>query len=134
MDYEILEHTADLRMKARGETLRELFLHAMQGMTEAMKPERAPGATQTARPISVSSSSSENLLIDFLNEALSLGETNQELYRDITFEIFSDKELSGMLLGYPRTAIGREIKAATFHELSIREQDGMYEATIVFDV
>ena len=37
--YEILEHPADLKIRAFGKTKEELFLNMLKGMTDSLKPE-----------------------------------------------------------------------------------------------
>ncbi len=39
MKYEILEHKADLKIRAFGKTKEELFLNMLLGMAESQKPE-----------------------------------------------------------------------------------------------
>jgi SHS2 domain-containing protein len=41
--FEILEHKADLKIRAFGKTKEELFLNMMIGMTESQKPEIEEG-------------------------------------------------------------------------------------------
>lgn len=38
MTYEILEHTADVRMLVQGDSLQNLFSEAVYGMMEILKP------------------------------------------------------------------------------------------------
>ena len=42
--YEILEHTADLKIRVFGKTKEELFLNSLLAMAESMKPEVEKGA------------------------------------------------------------------------------------------
>ena len=141
--FEILEHTSDLRIVARGPTPRELFVNMMRGMFAAMKsrPRTNADLTQTdaektkvTRPIKVSSPDREALLVDFLNEALYLSDTHQEIYDTVEFTKFSAAELYGTLQGHVREAIWLQVKAATHHGLKIEEHDGMFEATVVLDI
>jgi len=136
--FQILEHTADLRIRALGRSLPDLFAHMMRGMFSAMKPQvqrkNANNNTNITRNIKIRASDREALLVDFLNEVLYLGDIEQELYGEVTFTKLSDTELEGELVGQKREEIVLQIKAATHHGLTIEERNGMLEATMVFDI
>ena len=67
MKYEILDHKADLKIRAFGKTKEELFLNMLLGMTESQKPE-IKGEEKIIRQIKVKSLDSLALLVDFLSE------------------------------------------------------------------
>ncbi|OHA48828.1 MAG: hypothetical protein A2806_03985 [Candidatus Terrybacteria bacterium RIFCSPHIGHO2_01_FULL_48_17] len=136
MPYEILPHTADVRVKASGASLGELFREMMRGMFHAMKPRGTGNRGQgTVRhEIKLAASDGEALLADFLNEVLYLGETNQEAYEDAKFLKLSDTELQAELVGKKRESVAVQVKAATYHGLKIEEKEGRVEATVVFDI
>jgi SHS2 domain-containing protein len=131
--FEVLRHTADLRLKVSGRTSEELFRNALKGMASLMKADAK--AHETARHFSVSATDQTALLIDFLNEALYLANVNKEVYTDVAFQSFSDVHCEGELIGTAVEEFDEDIKAATYHEAEIvRRQDGYWEVTIVFDV
>ena len=41
-DFEMVPHTADIKIRAYGHTMEELFRHALQGMFQSIRPQ-APG-------------------------------------------------------------------------------------------
>jgi SHS2 domain-containing protein len=131
--YEILEHLADLKIRAFGKTKEELFLNMMKGMMESVKPE---GLTKgEKREIKISSSNLEALLVDFLSEVLYLSQTNKEIYKDIKFKKMTDTELEGELFGQKVERFGEDIKAVTYHGLEIHQkEDSTWEATVLFDI
>ena len=132
--YEILEHKADLKIRAFGETKEELFLNMMIGMTESQKPEIKEG-TRAKRGVKIQPLDLPSLLVDFLSEALSLSQINKETYMDIRFKKFSDNELEGEILGQEVKSFGEDIKAVTYHELDINQnKEGTWEATVLFDI
>jgi SHS2 domain-containing protein len=141
--YEILEHKADLKIKIFGKTKEELFCNALLGMKENMKPEIQRSKDKIIREIRVKSPDLPALLIDFLSEALYLGQSNKEVYSDIKFRKFSDNssinseqaELEAELFGQKVERFGEDIKAATYHQLDINQKkDGTWEAIVIFDV
>ncbi|MFQ6049729.1 MAG: archease [Candidatus Paceibacterales bacterium] len=139
--YEILEHTADFKIRVFGKTKRELFENALRGMFEGAKYEPFfPKATEDKgekikRKIKISSLDLPSLLVDFLNEALYLAEVNQEVYFGVNFENFSEKEIEGTLIGKKLKRMGVQIKGVTYHDLDIHQRkDGSWEATVLFDI
>lgn len=87
------------------------------------------------REIKVSSLDLVSLLVDFLSELLYLTETNQEIYEQIQFQKFDDKNMEGILIGRKLKRMGVLIKGVTYHDLEIhRRKDGIWEATILFDI
>lgn len=131
--YEILEHKADLKIRAFGRGKKELFENAMLGMFESTKYEGMN--KEVKREIKVSSLDFTSLLVDFLSELLYLSEVHQEVYQKIQFKKFSEKDLKGILLGKKLKRIGIIIKGVTYHDLDIsQKKDKTWEATILFDV
>lgn len=132
--YELLPHTADIKIRAFGRDERELFANALLGMSEIQKAE-VEGDEEIKREIKVAADDLPSLLVDFLNEALYLSLVNQEVYPEIELMNFSRTGLSGELLGKRVKSFGEDIKAVTYYALKIsRNKDGLWEATIVFDV
>jgi SHS2 domain-containing protein len=133
--YEFSDHTADVKMHAYGSTQTELLGNAMHGMFSQMETEHAPDAAITNRTINVTSSAFQFLLVDFLSECLYLADIHNEVYTTCSIHIINDRQVTGQVSGYPITAChGVEIKAITYHVLSVTYNDGMWQATIVFDI
>jgi len=131
--YEILEHKADLKIRAFGKTKEELFENAMIGMFEGARYEDE--GKKIKKEIKVSSQDLLSLLVDFLSEILYLSEVNHQVYYQIQFKKFTDKNIEGILLGKKLKRIGVVIKGATYHDLDIHQKkDKTWEATILFDI
>ena len=135
MAYRILEHTADVRMVVEARTLEELFREALRGMMEVLKPERKKGAAETTRRIELQAGSATPLLVDFLNEALWLAQTNREEFTADVIDGISETRVEAVLRGAPAESFGEDIKAVTYHEAEIRRNAaGNLETVLVFDV
>lgn len=132
--YEILEHKADLKIRAFGKTKDELFLNSVLGMEECMKYEVHKSEENVKREVKVSSPDFTALLVDFLSEVLYLIQVNKEIYDSIKFEKFSDTEIKAELSGKKAERFSLDVKAVTHHQLDIRQRKGGWEATIIFDV
>ena len=146
--YEILEHRADLKIKAFGENKEELFENAMIGMFEGARYQGE--GKEIKKEIKVSSPDLFSLLVDFLSEILYLSEVNHQVYYQIQFKKFTEKNIEGILLGEELKRIGVAIKGVTYHDLDIHQRpersegerrtnvlrlkDKAWEATVLFDI
>jgi len=133
--YEILEHKADLKIKAFGKTKKELFENAMIGMFEGAKYEPKFEIRNLKFEIKIKSLDLPSLLVDFLSEILYLVETRKEVYQKIDFKKFSENEIEADLIGKKIKRMGIHIKGVTYHGLEIsQKEDGIWQATILFDI
>lgn len=133
MQYEILEHTGDAKIRVFGKIKEELFFHAMLGMNAVLSAKRETQSVK--RSIEIQSADINVLLVDFLNEVNYLRQVNMEVYDTVNFSKFSDTELEGELSGFAVEEFGEDIKAVSFHELDIKQNaQGEWETVIVFDI
>jgi SHS2 domain-containing protein len=149
--FEILEHKADLKIRAFGKTKEELFLNMLSGMSENMKPELQKPGEKTKRKIKLSSFGFQALLVDFLSEVLYLSQVNKEVYNKVEFREFSETEgkedksssspftaaweIDGEIFGQKVERFSEDIKAVTHHDLNIQQNpEGIWEATVIFDI
>jgi len=131
--YEILEHKADLKIRTFGKQKEEMFLNMLLAMTESQKAITLP--EKVTREIKVNSSDLPSLLVGFLSEALYLSQVNREVYHNVKFKTFSDTEIKGEISGQKVERFGEDIKAVTWHSLDVHQkEDGIWEATVLFDV
>lgn len=133
--YEILEHTADLKIRVFGKNKEEIFSNALLAMAESMKPEIDFSMPTQKKTIKIKSPDLEALLVDFLSEVLYLTQTNKRAYKEIKFKKFSDTELKAEISGKKVERFGEDIKAVTHHNLEIKQNlDSTWEATVLFDI
>lgn len=132
--YEILPHTADLRIRATGKTIEELFRNSLRGMSSVMQSEAGGQRSDVERKVVVASPDTPSLLIDFLAEALASAQVNREVYSDVEFAEFDDRHVRATLRGVPVESFEKDVKAVTYHGIEIKETDNGYEATIIYDI
>jgi len=137
--FEILDHTADVRLRAIGKTPKDLFRHALEGLFSFVREEthgdgkHPPRAVH--RDIVVDGSGGTALLVNFLNEALYFGNVHYEVYRDINIFHLSEKKLEGELRGESVARFDEDVKAVTHHGAAIsKNSDGFYEVTFILDI
>lgn len=134
--YRIGNHPADLELWIRGRSREEIFINAAWGMLDYTAPVVTPGEP-TSRQIHLTASDPEELLVIWLNELLFLLETAEICFREITITNLTDREICASLGGvklHPEDERGPEIKAATYHQLSIRETNDGWEGHVILDL
>jgi len=132
--YEILEHKADLKIRAFGKDKKELFSNMLLAMAESQRPE-IKGKQKNKRQIKIKSLDLATLLVDFLSEVLYLSEVNHEIYHQVQFRKLTNKNIEGNLFGEKLKTIGVIIKGVTYHSLDIHQKkDKTWEATVLFDI
>jgi SHS2 domain-containing protein len=135
--FEVFEHTADIGLHAYGETLPVLFVNAARGMESLLVlPEQV--RVVTSREITVKGHDPISLLIAWLNELIFLFDTEYLLFRDFEIATLTDTTLTGAARGEPydsqRHELSSAIKAATWHEAAVIQDNEGYQARIIFDL
>jgi SHS2 domain-containing protein len=144
-DFEIESHTADLKIRAYGKTIQELFKNALVGMFQAIGPQSSDCRKKNGRLIctnlpaqrslKVTAENENDLLINFLSEALYLSDVHNEAYLDATIKSLSENAIQATLHGISITRFEIEIKAVTYHAVHIEKlEDGTWTTAIVFDI
>ncbi len=137
MTYEILEHTADIRVRVSGNTFEDFLKSGALAMmnllcdTETVKP-----AQETA--FEVEGETGEELLIKMLGEILYINRVEQKVFSGIDLELVGENKIKGTLHGEEfdpeRHELELDIKAATYHNLKIERVNDRFVAEIVFDI
>lgn len=136
MPFEILGHTADVRLRVWGKTLAELFEAAAYGLMAMMQPVAENHYSMTVtRHLEIQAGDSTELLIDFLNQILTLAQTNRETYPRLRILHLGDQELEAELDAVPVDGFGKDVKAVTYHEAEVkRNEGGDWETLLVLDI
>jgi SHS2 domain-containing protein len=133
MSFEETEHTADWAFRVRGRSFAELLEAAARAMHSLDRPTPG-GKSSLTREIEVEGVDRETLLVNWLNEILYLEQTHREVYDRFRVSEISGNRLRGRLYGWPSGDRITHIKAATFHNLEVKQIPEGYEATVVLDV
>ncbi len=137
--YEYFEHTADVGAVVRGVTLPRLFENASKAMFDLICNRRAVRPRRTVR-IAVRGSSLEDLLVRWLSELLFRLETEDMLFTSFAVERVDRTLLRargtarGETIDRARHALGREIKAVTYHQIRLVRGRSAWRVRIVFDI
>lgn len=140
--YEIIEHTADVGLRANGATLKELFQNAARGMfviisCDERHDDVTPGTRRTIQ-IKKEVDALEELLVDWLSELLYIFNKEKILFKTFKVHELNNDGIKGDAYGERMTPGGTaartEIKAVTFHGLTIQENMRGFSCNIIFDV
>jgi SHS2 domain-containing protein len=126
------EHTADWELEVWAPDFPGLLAQAAQGMY-SISGVRLKEEPPQKREIHLTALDRESLLVRFLTELLILGE-QEHLGFDVYQLALEGEQLSAVLEGAPIASQDKEIKAVTYHNLSIRETGQGLMVNIVFDV
>jgi SHS2 domain-containing protein len=132
--FELIHHTADVRVRVAAPTLVDLFRDAVRGMYAVMRGE-ARGVEPVQRTIAVDDSADTTaLLVDFLNEVLNRAHIGHELFDAVTFTRFEETSCTAELTGSAPATFEEDVKAVTYHEAEVRFVNGEWTTMLVFDL
>ncbi len=119
--YETIDHTADIAIKAFGNSLPEAFENAAFAMFDIMSDASSIRPLEEFE-VKIEAPDLEQMLVDWLSELLYLSEVEETLFCE--FEVKIDgNQLEGKARGEKRDiarhGFNTEIKAVTYHMLEI---------------
>jgi SHS2 domain-containing protein len=137
-----VEHTGEVELQLRADTLAALFAEAGGALAELMLGENEPrGQAETVHAtVRVEASDREALLVAWIDELIFQGETRKAVFTRFDLREVKDQGLEAELHGRAEPVIKTAVKAATYHRLRIAEQcaDGtdnhIFSATMILDV
>lgn len=136
-EYEFIEHTGDVGIKVYGQTHRDLFQNAFKAFFEILiEPEQIKPSQE--KMIVVENEGWERLLVSWLSEFLYLFETDQWLFRTCEIQSLDENRVQAIGRGEKfdpaRHEIKTEVKAVTYHQLSIEKKKDCWETSIILDI
>jgi SHS2 domain-containing protein len=135
--FELLDHTADVLLLARGRDRGELFNQAGRGLMACIgnlggEPARKPQRLELA------ADDLEHLFHDWLSELLYGFEARKQVFLGATFDRLQECVLSARV-DWARvdpnvSQFWREVKAVTYHQLVVEQAEVGWRATVVLDI
>ena len=140
-EYNFFDHTADIAVDVEADTLDELFIASASAWRDCISDDRKSFQSQE-RSLILSENSLEILLVTFLSELNYLYQSESWMMDSIQcIEINKEGDiwkLSIKILGgnFNRNdmKLKSEIKAITYHQMEIKEENGKFTTRIVFDI
>ncbi len=132
-----IEHTADLGIEIEADTADELFRCAGLALFSLMVSPKGVNACEE-REETVQAEGWEDLLHDWLSRLLYRFLQEGFIATTITIDDIDSTHvharLAGEKLDYKRHDFETEIKAVTYHQLSVTCESGRWRARVIFDV
>jgi len=134
---ETFDHTADVGLAARADSLGELLEALAEGLADVICPRRQAAARETVE-IDVASEDVEALAVDFLWEVMDAIQACRKAVAAVCVSDVSETHVRATLGCEPLDAdkhqIEAEVKAVTYHELEITCRDGQWHGRVILDL
>ena len=137
MTFELLEHPADLGFRASGESLEDLFAHCAHALLSIILDPSTVVAQQSWE-MTAEGGDLESLLVNWLNEVLYFIDTKGAVFS--TFAISFPMpmrvicEAWGQLRDPVQHAARLSVKAVTYHQLKVSQEQETWVAEVYVDV
>ena len=136
VDYETFEHEADIGIRGFGNTPEEAFSNAAVALYSVMV-DITRVEQKEFRGVNVTADDQEQLLVEWLNSLLAVSDIERMVFSK--FEVrMEGNRLAGTAWGehldQGKHHAHVEVKGATYHMLSVRQENGRYVAQCVVDV
>jgi SHS2 domain-containing protein len=135
--FETFDHTADLGLRARAADLDALFVEMARALMAVLVENADVVRPAQAVRVDIAGDDREYLLFDWLKELLTRFEVDHLLFSRFDVKVQPDG-LSATAWGEPldrgRHEPGHEVKAITYHGLTVQETDGEWLAEVIVDI
>ncbi len=137
MNYRILDHTADLALEIKGKNMADLFSNAGMALYDQIT-DPVTLKEKEHHDLLISGQDREDLMVNWLRELLYLWTGKQKLVKAIKIKKITATSVAARVFidtfSLDRHEILAEIKAVTYHNISVKKHFGYWSATIVFDL
>ncbi len=141
MVYEYLDHSADIGIRVTSDSIENVFSEAARALFNIMYEARAVSPFQSYE-LRIHSTSIEFLIVEFLNEIISLIDRKEVFFSCCDNVIFLDsperKTLSCVLKGevqnLDKHEVKTEVKAATYSGLFFRKENDKFIFQCLLDI
>ncbi len=133
--FELVEHTADMGLKAYGRTLAEAFANAAYGMFSVIADLGGVRETESRR-VELNEDDAESLLFEWLNSLLYYFDVEGLIFKRFDMVEFGEKHLAADCWGEKydasRHRLKLGVKSATYHLLEVNQEKNRVQ--VIFDV
>lgn len=135
--YEIIDHTADVGVKAFGKNLSECFENVARGMFDIIT-DKSEVENVGQYDFILEADDLEQLLVDWLSELLFLHSSKNLVFGFFKVDVDEkNKKMTGRVFGEPfsisKHKAGAEIKAVTYHMLEVKKAKKPH-VQVLFDI
>ena len=135
--YELIDHTADIGVKAFGKNLSIAFENAAKGMFDIIT-DSSEIENIGQYDIELEAPDLEQLLVDWLSDLLFLNSAKNLVFGFFKVELDEEKnkltaKVFGEKFNLSKHKIGAEIKAVTYHMLEVKKKRP-FHVQVLFDI
>jgi SHS2 domain-containing protein len=135
--FELFDHTADLGLRVRGDDLPTLFAEAACGLFSMIVESLAAVEPRLRIEIELPADRTDFLLFDWLNGLLARFETDRLLLCRFSVKL-DELGLHAVAAGEPldpaRHDLSHEVKAITYHGLTVERTGDCWQAEVIVDI
>jgi len=135
--YQIIDHTADLGIIVKGTDEKNLFIRAAQAMTDLMVKGDISKKI-IIKDVLVEGEDFPDLMVRWLGEILYLFDGENLILNSIKIKSISPTKLKSTLtlssFDPEHHQVKREIKAVTYHQISVDKVNDGWQARVIFDI
>jgi len=135
--HELFEHTADLGLRIRAPDLNTLFAEAGACLFSAIVDDIATIEPTQTFTLEISGTDREFLLFDWLRELLYRCEESHLLFSMFDVQVTDTglkATIGGESINREKHEMSREVKAITYHELKLIQENGGWLAELIIDI
>ena len=141
MGYETFPHEADVGIRGKGNSIEKAFEEAAKALFD-VEVDITKVKTNKKIKIECEAENQEELLIEWLNALLSQASLNEMVFSKFKVKILKEKiekrlKIKGLALGEKLKQehnIKNEIKGATYSQLKVHKNKGLWIAQCIVDV
>lgn len=137
--YQILPNVADSRLQIEGTSLEELFTSAAEGLAFLLSSSTCTntpaGSYVHTKPIHITATSYNSLLVDYLSSILSSSQIDKNVYCQIKINKLDLGHLEGILYGTEVDHFEHSIKGVPYTDVNIhKNENNVYETVVTLDM
>jgi SHS2 domain-containing protein len=133
MSYRLVDHTGELQLELEAPTKEEVFREAVVAVGDLLSGEGRLAGVEETRVLHVRADDDSTLLAAWLDELVFLAETeglvpiSADELRAVAGEVRA-------LVSFVRGSPPHLVKGATYHDLALSAESGVWRARVVLDV
>ncbi|MBD3338418.1 MAG: archease [Candidatus Lokiarchaeota archaeon] len=136
------DHTADILIESWGKDLNEAFEQSALSVMAIISPDLNKIKSEVSKKIALKAEDKEALLFDFLSEFLYIFDVENLIFKTVKVNYIkktnSNYEISAIAKGekfnLEKHEIGTEVKAITYSQMKIEENEEKTEINLVVDI
>ena len=136
-EFQLLEHTSDIGILARGTNREEALVAASHGLVSIIADPTAFRSVEE-RYFSATGPDEASQIINWLNEILFFFDTDGMVFMEFTVDSWSSDEITGRAKGerfdIDRHELRTAVKAATYHQFESHPSADGWELRVFVDV